>query len=248
MKATHFLYLICCISCLSCSNDQQRYLDENDLGFKAYEKVNSSELKHELISFLNQPITTRNYSTVNSSYYNFDNQEILRPLVQTSNVEMVVIRNKTNDNNIMAFYKENGIIENCLVIELIQNTTNLTEEMTFICRDIDNTPILKAEVNSKDNTCNVLEIYEGLNNVRSSGRNWGCNVSLGLAGAVWSTAFGMVTVGAGFAVSIGWCMMQTWMCSSASNVEFAKVENESNSNISSEISTHTYEELKLTAK
>lgn len=36
----------------------------------------------------------------------------------------------------------------------------------------------------------------GLDDLTARGGNWGCNVSLGLAGALWSTAFGMVTAGA----------------------------------------------------
>ena len=57
-------------------------------------------------------------------------------------------------------------------------------------------------------------IYDGLDDLTARGGNWGCNVSLGLAGALWSTAFGMVTAGAGFVVAVGWCVLQTWLCSS----------------------------------
>ena len=69
-------------------------------------------------------------------------------------------------------------------------------------------------LNKRNNTCNVLEIYDGLDDLTARGGNWGCNVSLGLAGALWSTAFGMVTAGAGFVVAVGWCVLQTWLCSS----------------------------------
>ena len=117
-------------------------------------------------------------------------------------------------NNIMAFYKENGVIENCLIIECAQNAEDALEETMFTCYDSNNIPIFKAMVNKRNNTCNVLEIYDGLDGLTARGGNWGCNVSLGLAGALWSTAFGMVTAGAGFVVAVGWCVLQTWLCSS----------------------------------
>ena len=95
-----------------------------------------------------------------------------------------------------------------------QNAEDALEETMFTCYDSNNIPIFKAMVNKRNNTCNVLEIYDGLDDLTARGGNWGCNVSLGLAGALWSTAFGMVTAGAGFVVAVGWCVLQTWLCSS----------------------------------
>ena len=43
--------------------------------------------------------------------------------------------------------------------------------------------------------------------------NWGCNMGMGTAGAVLSTVMGVVSVGVGFAVAIGWTAFQTWTCS-----------------------------------
>lgn len=215
MKAIFFMFLLCCICCLSCSDEQNTKREEqNVIENKTFEKVSSLELKQQLLDYLNNSVKTR--TTFNNAEMNYDlgMQEILRPQIQTFGEEMIVVRSKMDANNIMAFYKENGVIENCLIIECAQNAEDALEETMFTCYDSNNIPIFKAMVNKRNNTCNVLEIYDGLDDLTARGGNWGCNVSLGLAGALWSTAFGMVTAGAGFVVAVGWCVLQTWLCSS----------------------------------
>ncbi len=43
---------------------------------------------------------------------------------------------------------------------------------------------------------------------------WGCGISIGIVGALWSTAFGMVSAGAGFVV--GDCISHCSLCRSVS--------------------------------
>ena len=62
---------------------------------------------------------------------------------------MIVVRSKMDANNIMAFYKENGVIENCLIIECAQNAEDALEETMFTCYDSNNIPIFKAMVNKE---------------------------------------------------------------------------------------------------
>ena len=49
-------------------------------------------------------------------------------------------------------------------------------------------------------------------NGKASAASWVCNMGVGTAGLIWSTAAGMVTAGAGFAVGLGWLAFQTWLC------------------------------------
>ena len=162
MKAIFFMFLLCCICCLSCSDEQNTLSEEqNVIENKTFEKVSSLELKQQLLDYLNNSVKTR--TTFNNAEMNYDlgMQEILRPQIQTFGEEMIVVRSKMDANNIMAFYKENGVIENCLIIECAQNAEDALEETMFTCYDSNNIPIFKAMVNKRNNTCNVLEIYDG---------------------------------------------------------------------------------------
>lgn len=166
MKAIFFMFLLCCICCLSCSDEQNTLSEEqNVIENKTFEKVSSLELKQQLLDYLNNSVKTR--TTFNNAEMNYDlgMQEILRPQIQTFGEEMIVVRSKMDANNIMAFYKENGVIENCLIIECAQNAEDALEETMFTCYDSNNIPIFKAMVNKRNNTCNVLEIYDGLDDL-----------------------------------------------------------------------------------
>lgn len=119
MKAIFFMFLLCCICCLSCSDEQNTLSEEqNVIENKTFEKVSSLELKQQLLDYLNNSVKTR--TTFNNAEMNYDlgMQEILRPQIQAFGEEMIVVRSKMDANNIMAFYKENGVIENCLIIDV----------------------------------------------------------------------------------------------------------------------------------
>ena len=60
---------------------------------------------------------------------------------------------------------------------------------------------------------NDLSTFEG---GKASAGDWACNLGLGTAGLIWSTAAGMATAGAGFVVGLGWVAFQTWLCGMAS--------------------------------
>ena len=132
MKAIFFMFLLCCICCLSCSDEQNTLSEEqNVIENKTFEKVSSLELKQQLLDYLNNSVKTR--TTFNNAEMNYDlgMQEILRPQIQTFGEEMIVVRSKMDANNIMAFYKENGVIENCLIIECAQNAEDALEDVNI---------------------------------------------------------------------------------------------------------------------
>lgn len=41
---------------------------------------------------------------------------------------------------------------------------------------------------------------------------WGCGISLGIVGGLWSTAAGMVSAGAGFVVGMAWTIAAIKAC------------------------------------
>ncbi len=41
---------------------------------------------------------------------------------------------------------------------------------------------------------------------------WGCGISIGIVGALWSTAFGMVSAGAGFVVGVAYTALAIAAC------------------------------------
>jgi len=127
---------------------QEHYEEQNVIENKTFEKVSSLELKQQLLDYLNNSVKTR--TTFNNAEMNYDlgMQEILRPQIQTFGEEMIVVRSKMDANNIMAFYKENGVIENCLIIECAQNAEDALEETMFTCYDSNNIPIFNLILNN----------------------------------------------------------------------------------------------------
>jgi hypothetical protein len=61
-----------------------------------------------------------------------------------------------------------------------------------------------------------LKQMEQLNGGEMSGNQWGCNAAMSVVAGIWGTAFGLVTMGAGFAVGLGMSLFGSWVCS---NVE-----------------------------
>ena len=74
-------------------------------------------------------------------------------------------------------------------------------------------PILSAKYNLKVGYMEITEVFVNDIVTRASVAAWGCNISIGLCGAIWSTAFGMVSAGAGFAVGLAYTCMAIEFCS-----------------------------------
>lgn len=222
-----FLSILCCFH-LSCSNSLN--IDNEEQEHVCYEKVNNMILRQKILDYLEQVASTRSSSTEvvfkPEELYDFENLEIVHS--QNSNEEMVVVRNIMNANNVMAFYKDNGVIRNCLIVEYIPKIDlNTPNEMPFVCRDNNNIPIFKAVINGDNNTCKVVEIFTGFDQINAGVRNWGCNLSLGLSGIIWSTAAGMAATGAGVVVGIAWLVFQTWAFDAAVSHETTLEDTES---------------------
>ena len=217
MKSKASFLFILCSFLFSCSNNLN--INDEIQEYKTYEKVNSSTLQQQILDYLGQKTLTRNSSPTTpfepTDIYDITTQEIVCPN-PNSDETMIVVRNVTDANNIMAFYKKNDTIESCLIIEYNQ-TVSTTNETSFICKDQDNIPIFKAIINNTNETCEVVEIYEGIELINTKTKNWGCNLALGLSGIIWSTAASTASMGVGVVVAIGWLVFQTWACDVATS-------------------------------
>ena len=217
MKSKASFFFILCSFLFSCSNNLN--INDEIQEYKTYEKVNSSTLQQQILDYLGQKTLTRNSSPTTpfepTDIYDITTQEIVCPN-PNSDETMIVVRNVTDANNIMAFYKKNDTIESCLIIEYNQ-TVSTTNETSFICKDQDNIPIFKAIINNTNETCEVVEIYEGIELINTKTKNWGCNLALGLSGIIWSTAASTASMGVGVVVAIGWLVFQTWACDVATS-------------------------------
>lgn len=151
-----------------------------------------------------------------SDEYNFDEISIMKN--NEINQGVIMISNKNDDfDKLMFFTDSTGIIQG-LRMEILEIAPNQT--ITFTCSDINGNQLFKANFDYINKVYNVLEIYKStdpnLSNMmkmKNKAAMWGCNLGLGAAGLMWSTAFGMVTAGAGFVVGAGWLVFQTWACS-----------------------------------
>ena len=107
MKSKASFLFILCSFLFSCSNNLN--INDEIQEYKTYEKVNSSTLQQQILDYLGQKTLTRNSSPTTpfepTDIYDITTQEIVCPN-PNSDETMIVVRNVTDANNIMAFYKK----------------------------------------------------------------------------------------------------------------------------------------------
>lgn len=67
----------------------------------------------------------------------------------------------------------------------------------------------------------TLSVYqmESVSGGKASAMDWACNLSLGTAGLIWTTAASIASAGAGVIVGAAWLVFQTWLCGEAEDEE-----------------------------
>ncbi len=121
-----------------------------------------------------------------------------------------VILSEDPNNIISAMYNNEGEVAFYLNLKISQideyGTAHYTAFNEF------GEPILSAKYNSEQGYMEITDVFVNDIVTRASVAAWGCNLSIGLCGAIWSTAFGMVSAGAGFAVGLAYTCMAIQFC------------------------------------
>ena len=73
-------------------------------------------------------------------------------------------------------------------------------------------PIISGIFDTIHRLSQITQIYNNDTPTRASVAAWGCTLSLGIVGGIWSTAAGMVSAGAGFAVGMAYTVMAMGFC------------------------------------
>lgn len=166
-----------------------------------YEKTKDAKIEADISSFVSTKLMNTKSDIIKQ--FDFSNQEVLENT--ELNQSAIMISSVNNSTERLIFNQQNNDITDALIMDIIDMTEN--EYVIFNLSDLEGNPILKAEFDFINKTYNVLELYGS-----SKKANWGCNLSLGTAGILWTTAFGMVTAGAGAVVGVAWLVFQTWAC------------------------------------
>lgn len=191
-----FLVLFSIIALISCESK----VSEIESPFN-YKKVQDANLSNEINNFITSKLKGSKSDMIKQ--FDFSKQEILENIEM--NQSAIMINGAKSSSQRLLLSKNNNEITDALIMDIIEMSEN--ELIVFQLSDIEGNPILKAEFDYLNKQYNVLEIYNS-----SKAANWGCNLSLGAAGLLWSTAFGAVTMGAGFVVGATWLVFQTWAC------------------------------------
>jgi hypothetical protein len=73
-------------------------------------------------------------------------------------------------------------------------------------------PLMSGIFDIENQFIQITDIYGNIVLTKASAAAWGCGLGIGLAGAIWSTAAGMVSAGAGFAVGLTYTMLAIAAC------------------------------------
>ncbi|MDH6313075.1 hypothetical protein M2137_001862 [Parabacteroides sp. PFB2-10] len=73
-------------------------------------------------------------------------------------------------------------------------------------------PLMSGIFDIENQFMQITDVYGNVVFTKASAAAWGCGLSIGLVGAIWSTAAGMVSAGAGFVVGMSYTAMAIAVC------------------------------------
>lgn len=118
-----------------------------------------------------------------------------------------LIQSKINKNEFLGIYENSdGIILNIKKIVIDANET----EAKVYSSQINNTPYLALSSEISSGAVTILSYNNQIFSPIQT-RN-GCSLAIGTAGLIWGTAFGVVSMGAGFAAGVVFLLLSEAMC------------------------------------
>lgn len=83
---------------------------------------------------------------------------------------------------------------------------------SFSAYNENNEPIMAGIYDLTKQQIEITQVYGNDSMTRASINAWGCNLTIGVIGGIWSTAAGVVSLGAGFVVGLTYTAMAIAMC------------------------------------
>ncbi len=128
----------------------------------------------------------------------------------TSSLKSEIYVDATNQETISYVIGKNGEVAQILKIQVDSYMSD--KVCAFTVYDEFDEPIMSGVFDTVNQYSQITNVYGDNVVSRASVAAWGCNISLGLVGAMWSTAFGMVSAGAGFVVGMSYTVMAMAVC------------------------------------
>lgn len=183
--------LIVALFAMSCSDeDVQNVVPEQSKQFKA-EVLKNTPLSRGYESFDNYSegyLCSSESSSIVAEIYVNDNKE----------ETIAMILNEKNEVAFSVHFKINSFINE--------------KACTFIAYNELEEPLMEGIFDTDKEVIEITNVYENDVLSRASTKAWLCNMSIGLAGVIMSTAAGTITAGAGMVVGLSYTALAVAAC------------------------------------
>lgn len=129
---------------------------------------------------------------------------------------------ETSSLKLEVYPNENNLETSCYMVDNDGNVLHLLKFKidsfiqdgicNFTASNEFNEPIMSGVYDTVNSKIEINNIYGNDVVTRASVAAWGCGLAMGLVGGVWSTAAGMVSMGAGFVVGMSYTAMAIATC------------------------------------
>ncbi|MDL2254941.1 hypothetical protein LJB78_01495, partial [Bacteroidales bacterium OttesenSCG-928-J16] len=209
MRTKLFLLSVLFFALAACDKDNDTDQMNNSYYYKNTESITiQKNIEDYIATALNVSLNENELKNSLVTEFDVSKQKILGD--NQIDQSAVLIEKYVPDDEYLLFFRDGEEIEHSLIMKVL----NIIEDeyIHFECFNLDSTPVFEAEFDFLSQTYTVLAVYDDDDEFLKAavGGSWGCNLTLGTAGLIWGTAFGMVSAGAGFIVGAGWLIFQTW--------------------------------------
>jgi len=190
----NYFFAILCSALLFCS------CNNHDLTNSVPERKQINTIDIELIP----PTKTRSEANTNDS---------LKGYLCTSKSSSLRLEVYPSENNMEAhsyMVDKNGSVLHLLKFKIDSFASDGICKFTAL-NEL-NEPGMSGVYDTINSQIEITDIYENNVVTRAAVAMWGCSLSIGIVGAIWSTAAGMVSAGAGFVVGLAYTAMGIAMC------------------------------------
>lgn len=225
MKTKTLFLTAVCIAFAACDNSVENLpnQEEGSVQKTTFSKMqNSTEKAATFLKYLNleyeeyfadtrgETSSPKDYSNeVNEKFadYDFSQQQVITSNYKEGKVYLV--QNRNDQNSFLSFYEDsNGNVLNIKKINISVDKNYTTVAIT----KIDDTKYITLGGNSDDREIQIISYNNQILNLSPAQTRNGCSASIGAAGIIWSTGFGMVNPLAGVAVAVCFLAMSEIMC------------------------------------
>lgn len=129
---------------------------------------------------------------------------------ETSSLRLEVFPSSDNLETLCYMIDSDGEIQRLIYVKVDSYIADGVCRFTML-NEIDE-PIASGIYDTLNKQIEVTDIYGNDAITRASAKAWACNMAIGVAGGIWSTAAGMASAGAGFVVGLAYTALAVQVC------------------------------------